>query len=274
MVFKGAIMKYYEYVFCVLVYRNVFDIKYLVESINENVNDAKVVIVNSFFDEKSKQEINECAISYGCDFVNVENKGYSYGNNEGIYYICNKYEFKYLIISNPDIIVKRFPNSELISDACITGPIIKTIQGKLQNPYWAKENYLGEWMLYFGFKYRIGFFRIMTYAINKIIRNFVMGLYKVIRKECFYTYACHGSFMIIPYGILHRILPVFDDKMFLFNEEALLAYKAKKNNIRICINKNIEVVHKEDGSLKMSNVNEFNRQRESFIYYFSKRKHI
>lgn len=264
-------MECYEYVFCVLVYRNVLDVERLVYSINKNVNNAKIVIVNSFFDEISKKEINEHAVKLGCDFLNVENKGYSYGNNKGIEYICDKYNFRYLVISNPDIIVRRFPKNELISEDCITGPLIKTIRGKMQNPYWAIENYLGEYILYFGFKYNIRCLRIMVYAINRLIRIAYVALVNLCRKECFKVYACHGSFIVIPNGILKQLLPVFDDEMFLFNEEALLAKKAKKRKIKICINKNIKVIHKEDGSLEMSNVNENNRQRESFLYYFEKR---
>lgn len=40
--------------------------------------------------------------------MNVENKGYSYGNNRGIEYCHNNYEYDYIIISNPDIIIKKF----------------------------------------------------------------------------------------------------------------------------------------------------------------------
>ena len=62
--------------------------------------------------------------------------------------------------------------------------------------------------------------------------------------------------------------------MFLFSEEMYLAKKLNIKNIKISMNKNIEIVHKEDGSMKMSKDNYAPEHRKSYLYYYSIRNKI
>ena len=77
-------LEYYKYVFIVLTYRNVEDVRGFLKSLENCTESYKTIIVNSFFDEKCKNEIEKVALQYECDFVNVPNKGYGAGNNFGI----------------------------------------------------------------------------------------------------------------------------------------------------------------------------------------------
>lgn len=262
----------YDYVFCVLVYRNVMDIKSFVNSVNKKVPNSKVVIVNSYYDDKTTDDVKKCSIELGCDFINVDNKGYGYGNNKGIEYIYDKYMFRYLVISNPDIIIEGFlAEVDSLPKDKIIGPNIKTLDGKIQNPYWFLENHIGEFLLYIGFRYRLNVMKLIVFAINKIIRLMSVLWYKNTGKTMFDVYALHGSFIVFPYNLVRTMMPVFDEEMFLFNEEAYLAYKAKKRKIKMCINNKIRVLHKEDGSMKLSNYNESDLARKTFLHYFENR---
>lgn len=39
--------------------------------------------------------IKRISINDGCDFINIENKGYEFGNNIGFRYTLENYDFKY-----------------------------------------------------------------------------------------------------------------------------------------------------------------------------------
>ena len=68
----------FDFVFVVLVYRNTQDLKDFFSSLN--IPNSKVVVVNSFYNDETKSEFEQIAIDNGADFLNVENKGYGYGN--------------------------------------------------------------------------------------------------------------------------------------------------------------------------------------------------
>ena len=126
-----------------------------------------------------------------------------------------------------------------------------------------KENIFSEKLMYIGYKHEIKLFLYVGIFINKIIKY-------LFRNHNNYIYACHGACIILNYNFIKYYNFKFDDKMFLFYEEALLGLFAKKNNIKIKYDKNIIVRHFEDGSMSISNINEYNFLRDSFIYYYKR----
>ena len=56
--------------------------------------------------------------------------------------------------------------------------------------------------------------------------------------------------------------------MFLFNEEEHLGMLASSKGIKTVYEPKIVVLHKEDGSMKLASVNEFERLRQSFNVYY------
>lgn len=145
----------YDYVFVVLVYRNPDDLQMFIKNIESKFVNYKIVVVNSHYNDITDNNVRVLAEKNNCDFINIENKGYGYGNNVGIEYVNNKYEYQYIIIANPDTVVKRV-DIKLIKkiDYGIIAPDIRTKNGKIQNPYWVIENRFAEWLIYIGFKYK------------------------------------------------------------------------------------------------------------------------
>ena len=84
----------------------------------------------------------------------------------------------------------------------------------------------------------------------------------------------HGSFLFFSAHALeilgHR---PYDENLFLFAEEAVLAYRAKKLNLNTIYNRNIIVKHKEDGSMKMSNISINDEVKKSNLYFFKQYKY-
>lgn len=265
---------FFENIFVVLVYRNTDDIIDFIKSASAKVENYKIIVVNSYFDDKSRDIFETIAKEYSCDFINVENKGYGYGNNVGIAHAMKEYGFDYLIVSNPDIEIKEF-STELLSKSNtqgLIGPLITARKGKAQNPYWAIRNPFCEWLIYQGYKRKNRVYILAGTAFNRFIREtFLLFFFYVARKRYTPVFAVHGSFVIFPRPLLTKIGMPYDENIFLFGEEADIAYDLHKRKIKSYITKDISVLHKEDGSMSVAKIDERSELRKSYIYLYEKR---
>lgn len=261
--------KYFNTIFVVLVYKNYHDLIDFINSV-KNIKSSKVLIVNSYYDQASEKRIKEIALSFDCDFLNISNKGYGYGNNKGIEYAKTKYEFDFLIISNPDIIVKKF-DTKLISDECIMGPVILSNKNTNQNPYRIHFNKHLERMTYNSYKKNRNLILLFIAIYYKFKREISILKLSLFKKNSLEVFALHGAFIIFPHKILRQInYKPFYNKMFLFNEELYLASLCKDKKIKSKFINDIKVVHKEDGSISLSNVKVNEESKKSYIIYYEK----
>lgn len=254
----------YKYAVVVLVYRNDQDLEECINSFYNQVKDCKIVIVNAFYDNESMKKIKKIADSYNCDFINEVNKGYSYGNNRGIEYINRKYDYDYIIISNPDIIVKQFKDNFDVDG--IIAPKIICASGKNQNPMMIKECKVADYFIYIGFKKNIKLLYALGIGLKKIKNKIYSILYK--NKKNLKIFAAHGSFVIISRNVTELINPLYDENLFLFAEEGVLAYKARDKGIYTNYNDNIVVVHKEDGCMRLADFSINNELKKANIYFY------
>lgn len=262
-----------DYIFVVLTYRVEKDLNEFLLSINSVIQKSyKVIIVNSFYDEVSKKNIENIAKLNNCDFINVENKGYSYGNNMGIDFAQKHYDYDFLIVSNPDILIKKFDiNNKKCTELGIYGAKIITLNGKNQNPFRPVYFEFGEWVTYIGYKYDLRLLIWFNVIINKVLRTiFYIGNKKNLKK----VYSVHGSFVIFTKGVIDKLAPIYYEEMFLFCEEDYLAYRMRNEKVPIYYMKDIEVLHKEDGSVGISNVSIWEKSKESYIKYYEKKREL
>ncbi len=262
---------HYKYVFVILVYRNTEDIVECLSSIRDKVSDYKVVIVNSYYDEATKNAFSDIAKRESCDFINVENRSYGAGNNRGIEFARQNYDFDYIVLSNPDIIIKEFSDKavEYNKDAVIA-PILRTVNGKNQNPYWLKKNRFAEWLLYCGQKRNNRFIYFSGVAINKLIREVGLRTFLASKKSSRRIYAAHGSFVLFPSSLFDKTGLFYDENMFLFCEEAYISHIFENVGVETVLVKDIVISHKEDGSVSLSPIDENSEERKSFVYYYEK----
>jgi len=265
-------MKKYKYILVVLVYRNGEDLNAFFESVRKHIIDSfRIIVINSFFDNQSNKYIEDISKKNDCDFLKVDNKGYGAGNNRGIEFANQNYEYEFLIISNPDIEIKKFRHTILDNfNNSVIGPVILTKSNKNQNPYWYCDNHLTEYLMYKGFKKRHKNLIYLGIILNKIIREAFLLIFKASKMRYNRVFALHGSFVIFTSNVLKKIRLPYDEDMFLFAEEAYLAHLLSMNNLHSYITKDIEVYHKEDGSIKYSKINEGEEARKSVITYYEK----
>lgn len=258
-----------DVVFVVLIYRTAKDLVDFIASVKRTATyKYRVIVVNSFYDESSLLSIRSIVQSLGCDFLPVENKGYGYGNNRGIEFALNKYEFDFLIISNADVEIKKFDYDKLSRhEKAVYGTNIITDSGKRQNPYWAKEYKVAERWIYEGLKYSKKYKLRIAQAVNRLRREIFL-LMNSNRKTPKKVFAIHGSFVIFQKEVFEIIGLPYDEKMFLFSEEACIAHKLKDVNIKTYYLPQCKVQHHEDGSTKGTNINVKAHASVSVVYYY------
>lgn len=254
---------FYDYVAVILVYRNTIDLKECINSIYKKISSVKIIVVNAFYDKESEKQINEIAKELSCDFIGIENKGYSYGNNRGIEFALEHYNFKYIIISNPDIVVERFIECNK-QDCDIIAPQIITANGKKQNPMIIKESKLAEYLIYSGLKKNSRLFFLMGILLNKLQRIFLF-----LKKEDS-IFAAHGSFVIMKKKVVDMIKPLYDENLFLFAEEGVLAYRCREKGLKTVYDSNIVIHHKEDGCMRLADFSVNNELKKANIYFYEK----
>lgn len=260
----------YDLIFVVLTYRNTKDLNAFIKKTKEVMRcNYKVVVVNSYFDDISYNEFKKMAIDNDCDFINVENKGYGYGNNRGMEFVKENYKFRYLIVSNPDIEIQELDLDKLKGlEDYILAPTIKTLTGKDQNPYYYSKIELVEWFKYYSCKRNKRIFAYIGIIINKIYRELGLFIDRILSIEKRKIYAPHGSFIIFGKNTIDKLGQVYDERMFLFSEENHLARLALEKNTKTFMIHSIKVLHKEDGSVSLERESMSKHGRESFITYY------
>ena len=255
-------MNYFEFVVVVLVYRNTSDLLDFFE--NFRLQNSKVIVVNSFHDTESEDSFANIAMNYNADFISVQNKGYGVGNNRGIEFAMIHYKFEYIIISNADITIRNF-NFETLNPKVVTAPKIITKSGRNQSP--SSPFAPGRWFAdikRWCFEGNHNRLLYVAYAYNRLTKILFYTL-SPFRKKVF---SAHGAFFIMPQWVVEKVAPLYNEKMFLFNEEEHLGKKLQLYGIRTEYNPHIIVDHKEDGSVSLLNTKLFALERASYLEYY------
>lgn len=260
-------MNRYDFIFIVLVYRNIHDLVQFFDCFT--VPNSKVIVVNSYYDEKTKNEFEEIAKANSAIFLNRPNGGYGAGNNYGVDYAIKNFEFDYLVISNADVMIEKF----LISDIFhykneIIAPQIIAKCGRNQNPN--MPYILPRWdenFRYWCYKNNHSILIYLSYAISRV-RKILFNLSILGNSSAKKIYSAHGCFIIFPYMVIKKLHPLFNPEMFLFHEELHLAKMAQKQGISTIYNSNIKIRHKEDGSISFLSEKDFDLSKQSYLVYY------
>lgn len=258
----------FDFIFVVLVYRNINDLKEFF--LHYSVKNSKVIVVNSFYDEESETAIKNIAFYNKADFISVPNKGYGFGNNRGCEYALKKYNFKYLVISNADIEIQKLQIQML--DGCdgkIVAPRLINKVGRNQNPsnpYSSSKLHL--FLMKTAFLYNLRRMFVLFSIESRLKKIYFQITYAFTKKNK--IFAPHGAFTIFSSSALKKLFPVYDENIFLFCEEPHLGNLAMKNNIPIVYKPQIEIYHKEDGSMRIASINTFEKTKESFLKFYQR----
>lgn len=220
-------------------------IKY-VETIKEYEILNKIIVVDN---KSTNNSAFEKLLSLKNDKIDViqsdKNGGYSYGNNYGLKYLEEKEEYDYIIISNPDVTVTQ----EAINE-CINKLEEKENVAIVAPRMFDKENKpirRSSWKIRTPKLDMIHSTRLLEILFYKKLRN---GEYnnEEYKKSELEVETISGAFFVIKFEIFKKI-NYFDDNVFLFYEEDILASKIKQLRYKILSLNNINFIHYESKTI-------------------------
>lgn len=250
----------------ILNYNSEQDTVRLVNEIKEFDLLNKIIVVDNLsttdnFDNLKKLENDKIDI-----IMSERNGGYSYGNNYGIKHMESLNDtYDYVIISNPDIHIEEEAIKTTIEflekneKVAIAAPKMLDKEKKhIRRSAW---------------KIRTpGIDMVNSTRTTQILLHpiFKSGEYSEddYEKDVLEVEVISGAFFIIKYNVLKEI-EFFDENVFLFYEEDILASKIKKLGYKICSLNNINFEHFESNSIDkaLSYYKKMKRLQLSKMYY-------
>ena len=208
-------------------YNDVDDTEKYVNTITKYESINRIVVVDNMSTTQGTFETLKNLESSKVKVIQSEkNGGYNYGNNYGIKYLENLNEkYDYYIISNPDISVSEEAIKkclDVLENDSKIGIVAPRMFNKDNNPIrrsaWKMRTFALDTV------HATRFLEIIFY---KILRN---GEYsnKDYENELLEVEAISGAFFVIKANVLEEI-NMFDENVFLFYEEDILAKKLKEN---------------------------------------------
>ena len=226
----------------------------------KNYQIDKIVIVDNASSDNSYEVLKKIENDKIVVLKNTSNKGYGAGINLGAKYLKNLYKECNIIVSNPDIIIEKEKDLIHLLDkmnnnyVSIISPVIKE-KGSL-NRGW----------------------KIPTPTIDALMNlpviHKVLNKHLLLYKESHYNSdlvsveVVSGSFFIIKLSVLEKI-DYFDENIFLYYEENVIASKLKKLNLKTYIDTKVSVIHNHSVTINKSikRLNKFKILKKSQIYF-------
>jgi GT2 family glycosyltransferase len=254
-----------NYGFVVLNYNNYKDTFECVDSILKIENyKYKIVVVDNCSENNSYLRLkdNYSDINKIIVLHTSPNCGYSGGNNIGIKFLLDNNVNNIFIAQNDTILestqIVQCVESLNLLNVGMLGPQIVTANGSYDNPHIIKPDLLYFFNLFF-FK-KMNFFRNALYKVFPKIESFRENQIELRKKaltenikeeKVVKVYALHGSFLFLTPKFL-EVIKKFDDKIYLYGEEDLLAWKCEQAGLERQYLPFIKVYHKKNRSISMS----------------------
>ncbi len=248
-------------------------VKY-VKKISEYENVHKIVVVDNASTELNgldvlKEVQNEKVVMV----ESKKNGGYGYGNNFGVRYLEEQNEiYDYIIVSNVDIAIEESAIErclQVLEDdekIAIAAPrMVNAAHQPIRRSAWKMRTF---WLDV------IHSTRFLEAIFYKKLRA---GEYseKEYGQKILEVEAISGAFFIVKYPIFKEI-DMFDENVFLFYEEDILAKKIEEKQYKIVSVNDVQFVHYESQTIGKT-MNYYRKMKEMFcskMYYHKTYNHI
>lgn len=227
----------------------------------------KIIIVDNHSTDDSYIRLQKLASEKIDIILSKENKGYAAGNNLGIHRAQTLYNAKYIIISNPDVIVSQesivacleFLDNH-IEYGIVTAQMIE--KGNSQSRIaWRLPNYMD--CLFLTIPY------ISKFKNEQIKYDMEQNKFDVIDVE-----VVPGSFFVTRSNYMSEI-DNFDERTFLYCEEDILGFKMKQQGYKTAVLATKSYIHNHSISINKSvqYIEKFkilNKSREIYLEQYLK----
>ena len=245
---------YYELVFVVLVYRNIDVLRQFFSTLTLSCG-YRVIVVNSFFNQETEDACRALSDEYDADFISVPNNGFGAGNNRGCSYVMDHYRYRFLILSNSDVIIRDISClMQMEEQMAVYAADIRMENGHRQNPHLPFKVGLYLKLLDLSYKWKSNVLMNVAFAFNRVLRELVLAWTKMNGGRIIRIFSAHGSFIVMTYQASQVLNPIFHEGMFLYNEELYLAHRCRMLRIPVYYVPRLKIIHMEGASsTKQSN---------------------
>lgn len=218
-----------------------------------------IVIVDNCSTDDSYIELKKIASNKVILLKNDSNKGYGSGINLGSKYLIQNYHVSNIIVSNTDIIIRSEEDliemlSYLKNDVALVGPNV--LENGCINRGWKIPSVWDDVLLNIPIIHRKLREKLLFYKDSYYDNN--ISIVEVLS----------GCFFIINSDVLQQI-DFFDEKIFLYYEENVLAVKLKQKGFKTIIVNNVSVIHNHSVTIdnSMSRVKKYKELKKSQKYF-------
>ncbi len=221
-----------------------------------------IVVVDNASTDNSWQRLKELQDDKIAVIQSEKNGGYGYGNNLGVRYAIQKNEATHVVIVNPDVKFRESTISKMArlfshSEIGIVSPTMEDMQCSGLGRGWKLHGFIGE-LLAMGPVSRRIWGRFLNYP-----ESYYKG------KRAVYADVVHGSMLMVD-AKAFLDCGGYDEDIFLYQEEAVLAWRMKTSGYRTVVLLTETYLHQHSTSITKSCNGQLQRQRmrhESLIYY-------
>lgn len=272
-----------DIIFVILHYMTLECTKKCVESIQRRLDtkNYKIVILDNASPDKSGQLL--ITLYESREDVEVillkENYGFAKGNNIGIKLSREKYNPKFVVVTNNDT---ELISTNLFSQLCddynqnqfsLLGPMICTKDGKCDvNPINERKNPRQWFEGYLRHNIRLDrladinmdvFFSNLLCKYNAIKRNKNNLLDKKTYNVAKFNCELHGCCLVFSPKFFEKMYG-FDSRTFMYCEETILYYACRKNNLITMYDPSIVFYHEEEASTTKSSVSKKDKRKNRY----------
>lgn len=249
-----------------------------IKHIKENTElEYQIIVV----DNCSSNDAYEKVKNYYQDDTQVviiktpQNLGFANGNNFGVRYASENYDYDWLIIMNNDIYLKCKLNEELLQhDYQIIGPDIYRLDtNEHQNPL-PGIGYTSTYISLMTFIYQVYLVLNTLYLdfyLHKLAINMLEFINKIKSKnQCLETKGIyvvpkiHGSVILFRKDFINRFPKPFNPSTFMYLEEDFLALRCQRSQTEILYNSNLIFYH--DHSSTVDSISKSAHQKSRYVY--------
>ncbi len=236
----------------------------------------RIVIVDNASTDDSWEQLhkfcreNESAAEKADLLRSDKNGGYGFGNNLGVRYAFHVNRADHILIANPDIMVSESCIKALSSVlerhdnvAVVTAKMEDQTYGEMKNG-WKLHGFWGELLSMGPLSMRL-FKKFLQYP-----ESYFEG------KKAVYVDAVHGSMLMVD-GRKFVEAGGYDEGIFLYQEEAVLASRLKQCGYKTTLLLNQNYRHEHSVSIKKSFKGQIDRQKlrnQSVLYYLKQYQNI
>ncbi len=223
----------------------------------------QIVVVDNASTDDSWQRLKALQDQKVMIIRGEKNGGYGYGNNLGVTYAAQVNQATHVVIANPDV---EFSQKTVLSmarvfdshpDAAVVSAVMEDMEYGGLGYGWRLHGFLGE-LLAMGPVSRRLFGRFLSYP-----PSYFQG------KKAAWVDVVHGSMLMVDTAAFLEC-GGYDENIFLYQEEAVLAWKMRTGGYRTALLLTESYVHRHGTSITKSWADQIKRQKlrhDSVMYY-------